>query len=522
MDDPPYHNLTEAETRTQELFNITLPDGKDGLKVQIGPTDPSTSWFPDPSFPFAVIAGRNDFFLVPEGSHGTYEDDQATLTTKIKEYQKAPISCGPYKFVKHEAQDHVLLERFDDWFGWGETVTDDFGNEWTFPTVDKAFKYVKWRVIPEPAMAAVELETGGIDAMTSKFESLDAMNAIGDKAGFTAFMQDSLTQSSIRLNAEGNWPTVYGGPGNYPLQELWFRKAMTHAINRTNIVQNAYGGIGSIREDFYPEWILDAFPGIDTSDYYRFTSDPDKAKQMMEDNGYPELGFSGSHITNRFGYGPFLNETSVGGVEQTRGHVFIMIADNSEPWKVQQAIAVQKDLSDVGIITELRLLDRTRYLEEVQENYDPGWRYNASYVDEPDPEFLEPAWDFVCAPSGYWYEQPVQYVIYTSYVYWYFFGADNAIYSEAIEIELAKMLGGRGYLDYLPYPVAGTFPVPQWKPDDQQYVDAAEEAGRLFGHEQLTYIPFAWVADTFAHNTHVKNFMPDRGLSILFAYTYWE
>jgi ABC-type transport system substrate-binding protein len=525
MEDPPYHNLTEAEERSQELFNMTLPDGADGLKVQIGPTDPADSWFPDPSFPFAVLAGRNDFFLVPEGSHGSYDDDQETCSEKILEYQKAPISCGPYKFVEHKPQDYVLLERFDDWFSWGETVTDDFGNEWTFPTVDKAFKYVKWRVIPEPAMATVELETGGIDATTSKFESLDALNEIGDKPGFEVFMQDSLTYNSIELNAEGNWPTIYGGPGNYPLQKLWFRKAMVHAINRTNIVENAYSGIGNIREEFYPKWIMENFPGIDTSDYYIMNTDPAKAIQLLEDNGYKKLGFS-EDPDNRFGYGPYLNETAIDGVNQTRGHVFVMIADDNrgrDPWKVQQAIAVQKDLADVGIITELR-----QPTMEWPNRIDPGWRYNTSYIalNQPDPEFKGPEWDFVCAPSSYWYEQPIQFVIYSSYVYWYFFGGGNAIYSEAFEVELAKMLGGRGYFDYVPYPLPGEFPVPQWTSDDVQYVEAAEEAGRIFTTEMLSNIPFAWQADTYAHNIHLKNFLPNRrgnrGGNILLAYSYWS
>ncbi|MHA2305357.1 MAG: ABC transporter substrate-binding protein [Candidatus Hodarchaeales archaeon] len=220
-------NFTTGGTYYEEYyFNVTYPESDpdgDGLVFSM-----NGGWWPDQSFMLDAAGHWNLFMLVPEGSCGNYTDDVETIDQKMEEFEENPISTGPYKFNEYLEQEHIIFDRFDDWFGWGETFTDNIGEQYTYPSKDNAFEQIKFRVIPDPALAVVELTTGGLEVTTSKLQSKDTLDSLKAKEGFDAFAMDALVSWNLQINAEGDYPQAYGGPGNYPLTESWFRKALSH------------------------------------------------------------------------------------------------------------------------------------------------------------------------------------------------------------------------------------------------------------------------------------------------------
>ena len=67
------------------------------------------------------------FILVPLNSHGTYSDNSSICQAKTEAFSKLPVSAGPYKVAEFVIGDHILLERFDDWFGWGQKIIGSDG-----------------------------------------------------------------------------------------------------------------------------------------------------------------------------------------------------------------------------------------------------------------------------------------------------------------------------------------------------------------------------------------------------------
>ncbi len=535
-------NLSDSLDDIMDEFDFSFPaddPNGEGLIFTIGSggADPR---LPESDFFFNGIGHWNRYMLVPEGSHGLYTDSNVTQIDLIEAFSLAPVSCGPYMFKEHKPQDHISFTRFDDWFGWGETFIDNFGNNITYPSVENAFEEIQIRIIPEPAMALVELETRGVDATTSPMDDIDQVTEFENKAGFTAFTRSTITSWMLNINAQGDFPVPFGGPGNYPFSEIWFRKVLAHAINRTNIVENVKGGIAAERTSFYPDWASEAYPTLDTSDYYTMDTNPAKAIQILEDNGYTATypngtaKFSGDKY-NRFGYGPYLNETDADGdgEAESRGHVFKMVVDTAEPYKVNQGIAVAKDLENIGIYVESIMLDRTRYMKAISEDYDsPLFDYDVGHAvnGTADPDFSGPTWDMAVGGSGYHHESLQQWVLYGGALFWMYNGGDTAIYNEEYEIQFALADGGIGFTDYysyfghMPEIVDERLPAPYplWGPSDPQYVEACEEAGRIWTNDMLSYIPFIWDYDSYAHNEHLKNFLPAANGYWDLAYCYWE
>ena len=98
------------------------------------------------------FSGDNPYFLIqPEGS-AIYPD-----------FLDSDIFCGPFRFVKHISGDLIILNRFDDWYGWSETFIDKYGHSITYPSLLDTLETIHFRFISSRAMRFVELETGGID-----------------------------------------------------------------------------------------------------------------------------------------------------------------------------------------------------------------------------------------------------------------------------------------------------------------------------------------------------------------------
>jgi ABC-type transport system substrate-binding protein len=492
-------------------FNFTYASD-DALEFTVSST---TNW-PDPMEEFDFCGQWAIKAIIPEGSMDTEQQEL--------DFDRMPVSCGPYMLAKESdwaTEDYVLLTRFDEWYGWGETFTDSNGDTWTFPEVDEAFKYLKFRIIPEKAMALVELRTYGIDVTTGRFSDIDSFDQTVAADGFDGYQVAVLGGATMNINHQGDWPSYFDGPGNFPCSETWFRRALSHTIDRSNIVDNVYLGVADERNEVFSDWILDKFPNLDTTDFYDFSTNATLAEEILDDSGYEALGFA-DEPDNRFGWGLYKNETEINSVTQTKGYHFTLTTMDCD-FCVKRVLAIKKDLAELGIYVDAELLEWGSYLDKIYAG-DPGLNYNTSLA--PDPDYNGPPYDFSVGGFGGNYETPWDFIAYRAFPYWLYYGYGSySWYNEDYETGYAKTTGGEpgfGLLGITPEGMPeGGYPVPAWSNDDAQFIAGAQQAGKAIADE-VPSIPLVWYTDTFAYNEKLTNFIAARNSMYHCAYATWD
>jgi len=193
-----------------------------------------------PYVPFLLSVGAS-IHIISEKAAKEYGDD-------LKSH---PVGTGAYKFVKWDAGQQVVLERFENWYGG------------TAPIKTATFK-----VIGDPSSAVVALETGEIDLTY-------AMPAISIKS---IEKNANLKLEKVRTLGCGYLPLNLD---KAPLNDVNFRMAMNYAIDRQKIIDVALEGVGVISN------------GILSSDYVGYSDkikpfelNVDKAKEYLSKSTY--------------------------------------------------------------------------------------------------------------------------------------------------------------------------------------------------------------------------------------------
>ena len=191
-------------------------------------------------------------------------DDQAT----------APVGTGPFRFVSRTPQESVVLERFDDY--WGE----------------KAYlKTVTFKIIDNASTLVMSLKSGAIDLCAH----LTAVQAAELPSEFT------ILEGTMNLVQ-----AVYLNNAVEPLNNVKVRQAMSHAINREEIMLYLADGRGTpVGSSMYPAFGKYFLPEL--ADYYSY--DVEQAKALLTEAGYPD-GFA-LEITVPSNYQPHMDTATV-------------------------------------------------------------------------------------------------------------------------------------------------------------------------------------------------------------------
>jgi len=161
------------------------------------------------------------------------------------------VGTGPYKFVSRAAQENIVLERFDDY--WGEKAS---------------IPHVTFQIIENADMLVMSLKSGAIDLC----------------AHLTSTQTSELGKDFTV--AEGSMNIVqamYLNNAYEPLQNYKTRQALCYAVDKQAVLDLVSDGKGSILgSSMYP-----AFGKYynDLSNYY--TQDIEKAKSLLAEAGYP-------------------------------------------------------------------------------------------------------------------------------------------------------------------------------------------------------------------------------------------
>ena len=198
----------------------------------------------------------------------------AVLPADYDQQDTAPIGTGPFKFVSRAAQDSVVLEKFDEYWG-------------TPANLDK----VTLKIIENADSLMMSLQSGAID-LCSHLTSTQVAQ-LGDDFNVAEGTMN-LVQAMYLNNAEK------------PFDDVRVRQALCYAVDKQAIIDIAFDGYGSpIGSSMYPAF--GKYFDDSLTNYY--TKDVDKAKALLADAGYPN-GFEMT-ITVPSNYKPHMDTAEV-------------------------------------------------------------------------------------------------------------------------------------------------------------------------------------------------------------------
>lgn len=175
------------------------------------------------------------------------------------EYAINPVGTGPFKFVSWQRNDALVLERNEDY--WLKR-----------PHLDG----VEFRAIPERSVAAVELESGGVDAAMQL--SAEDLLRLQDHSDITIDTTPTLSYYYLALNNQQG-----------PLADVRVRKAIQMAIPMDQLVETIFQGVGAVRaySSFAPNSLAHDPQLVESYPEYN----PEAARQLLAEAGHPD-GFS--------------------------------------------------------------------------------------------------------------------------------------------------------------------------------------------------------------------------------------
>ncbi|HEU4328271.1 MAG TPA: ABC transporter substrate-binding protein [Roseiflexaceae bacterium] len=226
------------------------------------------------------------------------------------------VGTGPFKFESWRSGENIILVRNEEYWG----------------TKAKMPGAIVRFISDAPARLA-ELQAGSIDFTVNL--PADAGPTIESDSNLKIVPLEPFNVAYISMNFN-----------NKPFDNPKVRQAIAHAINKQEILDGFYGGIGEVANDFLPPSMSWARP--DQGPIYEY--DPEKAKQLLAEAGYPD-GFStmvltdGTEVPLEFWYMPV-----------SRPYF-------STPKPIAEAFAAQ--LAEVGIQVELKTEDWGAYLDNV-------------------------------------------------------------------------------------------------------------------------------------------------------------
>jgi len=167
-------------------------------------------------------------------------------------YGENPVGTGPYKFVRHDVGEKVVLERFDDCYKGKAAIKD-----------------VEFKVITDTNTSLIALETGDVDFVYEI--PMISSQSVKDNKKLASHEYNSIQLSYVLMNTEKE-----------PFSNKLLRQAINSAIDKDTIIQIAEEGMGTKTEGVLSK---DIFGYSENIKGYEFNVE--KAKELLSQAGYP-------------------------------------------------------------------------------------------------------------------------------------------------------------------------------------------------------------------------------------------
>ncbi|MDA0700267.1 MAG: ABC transporter substrate-binding protein [bacterium] len=232
------------------------------------------------------------------------EDSYEAMT--LDEAANTPVGSGAYRFVEWIRDDRLVMELVE-----GHPLAKE-----------GAFKTIVWRVIPEASTRAAELMAGNVDIVANV--SPDQAGTINASGRAQVQAVAGTRRIYVGFNLREGFAT--GSEGGGAIQNVLVRRAMNHAVDVETICTQLLG-TDCVRANGLVN------PPNNNQNLPPYAYAPEMAEKLLDQAGYPR-GANGVRFTIKL-QSPnnrYLNDANV-------------------------ALAVGQYLSDVGVQTEVELLD---------------------------------------------------------------------------------------------------------------------------------------------------------------------
>lgn len=252
----------------------------------------------------------NSFFhasaLTP--GFGRFIVSKAAVEALGDDFRYAPIGSGPYEFSEYRPQEMVILRAFDDYFG---------GR----PEIDE----LRMRYIPDNNAATIAFIGDELDVSSGERtpQWVTQMEQARPDANLITMLPGSLQFLHFNMKVE-------------PLDNPLVRKAIGHAIDR-EAWADYYDILSGPLTAIVPEEFFGALPYDQIPVELRYSFDPDLARELLAEAGYPD-GFQ------------------------------IQALSSERDDYLTAMLMVQDMVRDVGIDIDLRVVDHATYHANIRDD----------------------------------------------------------------------------------------------------------------------------------------------------------
>jgi len=225
-------------------------------------------------------------------------------------FNRKPVGTGPFRFVEWVSDEKIVLEANPGYF---EGKPDLDG--------------IIYRIIPETALNEMEILTREADYSSIYPYEFRRMSGVPFLKVYT---QPMLGYTYVGYNLK-----------NPLFQDKRIRRALTHAINREEIVQYVLYGLGMVATGPFPNQLWYWNPRVKKIPY-----DRQKARELLAEVGWKDT--NGDGILERDG----------------RPFRFTLITNNGNDIRRDVAVLVQRQLREIGIDVTLEFYEWSVFLKD--------------------------------------------------------------------------------------------------------------------------------------------------------------
>ena len=346
------------------IFNQEIPtDWKDGLKIgasgafpQVKKIDDRRIGFilPEPFAPFLANttgSSTNSVGILPKHalmesikSKDSQGNPQFIVTWRTDTDPAKIIVNGPYKIESYTANQRVVFRRNP--YYWRK---DSQGNQ--LPYVER----IIWQIIESTDTTTLQFRSGGLDAIEVNPEDFSLLKREEKRGNFTVYNGGPrLTRTFISFNLNKG-RRKNGKPVVDPIKSRWFnnltfRQAIAHAIDRQRMLNNVFRGVGTLQDspiDIQSPYYISATEGLKVYDY-----NPQKAKELL-------LG-AGFKYNSR---GQLLDADG----NRVR---FSLITNTENKTRVAMGAQIRQDLSKIGIQVDYNPINFNILVDKISNSLD--------------------------------------------------------------------------------------------------------------------------------------------------------
>lgn len=234
------------------------------------------------------------------------------------------IGTGPFLMDRYRTNQRLIFRR----------------NPYYWKQPEPFIERYIWQIVESTDTAMLQFRSGGLDVLGVTPESFALLKREEDQGNFTIY-NGGPTSTTNFIGFNLNKGQRHGRPLVDPVKSTWFnnvefRRAIAHAINRQRMINNVYQGLGELQNSpisVQSPYFLSPEQGLKVYDY-----NPEKAKEILLAAGFK-----------------YNNRNQLEDAQGNRVRFSLMTNAGN---KVRESLAAQvmQDLGDIGIQVDLQFM----------------------------------------------------------------------------------------------------------------------------------------------------------------------